>query len=241
MTSHPAGAKTFGMKSVALILFACASFNLSAYSDEVLFDGKNLKHFEFPAGAWEIEKDGSMVCRMEEQKDKKGNLRLRGKGYIWTKKEFGDFELTLSYKLSPGANSGVFYRTDKNDPVQGGFELQLMDNEGFQKKANRKLPPRKLNGSFYDGVAPAKDFSKPVGQWNKLVLRCDGPVITCHLNGGQCFSVKVDDWDTPGKNPDGSENKFKHALKDLPRTGRIGFQNHGQVVWFKEVVIRPLP
>lgn len=229
------------MKPIALILFACASLTLSAYSDEVLFDGKNLKHFEFPEGAWEIEKDGSMVCRMEEQKDKKGNLRLRGKGYIWTKKEFGDFELTLSYKLSPGANSGVFYRTDPTNPVQGGFELQLMDNEGFQKKANRKLPPRKLNGSFYDCLAPAKDFSKPVGQWNKLVLRCDGPVITCHLNGGQCFSVKVDDWDTPGKNPDGSENKFKRALKDLPRTGHIGFQNHGQVVWFKEVVIRPLP
>jgi hypothetical protein len=181
-----------------------------------------------------------MVCRMAEQKDKKGKVRLRGMGYLWTKKEYADFELALSYKLSPGANSGVFYRTDKNNPVQGGFELQLMDNEGFQKKANRKLPPRKLNGSFYDGVAPAKDFSKPVGQWNKLVLRCDGPLITCHINGGQCFRVNVDDWDTPGKNPDGSENKFKHALKDLPRKGRIGFQNHGQVVWFKEVAIRSL-
>ena len=176
---------------------------------------------------------------MQEQKDKEGKIRLRGMGYLWTKKEFSDFELSLSYKLSPGANSGVFYRTDKNNPVQGGFELQLMDNEGFQKKHNRKLPPRKLNGSFYDGMAPAKDFSKPVGQWNKLVLRCKGSIITCHINGGQSFSVNLDHWDTPSKNPDGSDNKFKSALKNLPRKGRIGFQNHGQVVWFKDIRVSP--
>ncbi len=220
-----------------LILLALC---LPSQAAEVLFDGKNMDKFEFAPKSWEIEKDGSMVCRMQESKDKKGKVRVRGMGYIWTKREYADFELTLSYKLSPGANSGVFYRTDKNNPVQGGFELQLMDNEGFQKKANRVLPARKLNGSFYDGVAPAKDFSKPVGQWNKLVLRCEGSVVTCHINEGKCFQVNLDDWDTPGKNPDGSENKFKSALKDLPRKGRIGFQNHGQVVWFKEISLRPL-
>ncbi len=74
-----------------------------------------------------------MVCRMEELKDKKGNKRLRGMGYIWTRAEYDDFDLTLSYKLSPGANSGVFCRTNKDNPVQEGFEIQLMDNEGFQK------------------------------------------------------------------------------------------------------------
>tara|TARA_B100001939_G_scaffold81045_1_gene68907 strand:- start:338 stop:1027 length:690 start_codon:yes stop_codon:yes gene_type:complete len=228
------------MKNIAFCLSYFALVILNCQAAEVLFDGKNLNHFEFEKGGWEIEKDGSVVCRMQEQRDKKGQVRLRGMGYLWTKKEFSDFELSLSYKLSPGANSGVFYRTDKNNPVQGGFELQLMDNEGFQKKTNRKLPPRKLNGSFYDAAAPAKDFSKPVGQWNEFVLRCEGSIITCHINGGQCFRVDVDKWDSPGKNPDGSDNKFKSALKDLPRKGRIGFQNHGQVVWFRDIKVRPL-
>lgn len=208
--------------------------------ETVLFDGSDLGAFEFAPGSWEIEPDGSVVCRMAEVKDKNGKTRLRGMGYLWTKKSFADFDLSLAYKLSPGANSGVFYRTDKNNPVQGGFELQLMDNEGFQKKSGRKLPPRKLNASFYDGVAPAGDFSKPVGQWNRLQLVCKGPQITCRLNGKLAFQVNVDDWKEPGKNPDGSTNKFKTALKDLPRKGRIGFQNHGQVVWFKDVVIRKL-
>ncbi|MBU62511.1 MAG: hypothetical protein CMI26_08415 [Opitutae bacterium] len=207
---------------------------------EVLFDGKNLDHFEFAKGSWEIEKDGSVVCRMQEQKDARGKTRIRGMGYLWTKREFADFELSLSYKLSHGANTGVFYRTDKLNPVQGGFEIQLMDNEGFQKKAKKKLPPRKLNGSFYDGLAPIKDFSKPVGEWNAFRLLCNGPLITCHINGGKSFSINLENWDVPGKNPDGSANKFKNALKQLPRKGRIGFQNHGQVVRFKNIVIRSL-
>ena len=49
-----------------------------------------------------------------------------------------------------------------------------------------------------------------------------------------------DEWTTANENPDGTPNKFKTALKDLPRTGRVGFQNHGQVVWIKEVKIRDL-
>ena len=231
------------MKISILPLAALALACVHAHADEkdtVLFDGKNLDHFESTPGSWEIEKDGSVVCRMQETKDKKGKTRIRGMGYLWTKKEFTDFDLSLSYKLTSGANSGVFYRTDKDNPVQGGFEIQLMDNEGFQKKTKRKLPPRKLNASFYDGVAPAGDFSKPVGQWNKLRLVCKGPAVTCHLNGKLAFSVNLDDWTEPGKNPDGTTNKFKTAFKDMPRKGRIGFQNHGQVVWFRDMLIRPL-
>ena len=74
---------------------------------------------------------------MKTAKDKKGRERIQGMGYIWTSETFDNFELTLEYKLSEGANSGIFYRTDKNDPVQGGFEIQLMDNKGFQKRRRK--------------------------------------------------------------------------------------------------------
>ena len=207
---------------------------------EDLFSGSSLATFEFAPNSWEIDSDGSIVCRMEKSKDKKGVERLKGMGYLWTKNNYGDFSLTLDYKLSEGANSGIFYRTNPKDPVQGGFEIQLMDNEGFQKKSNRVLPPRKLNASFYDGVAPKGDFSKPVGQWNNAKLTCKGPMISFHLNGKNAFRINLDDWKEAGKNPDGSTNKFKTALKDLPRTGRIGFQNHGQVVWFKNIQVKQL-
>ena len=206
--------------------------------ERILFEGGSLEAFEYIPKSWEIDKDGSVVCRMQKTKDKNGKERIRGMGYLWTKEEFSDFELSLEYKLSPGANSGIFYRTDKDNPVQGGFEIQLMDNEGFQKKFNKALPPRKLNASFYDGVAPKGDYSKPVGQWNRCKLVCKGPEVSFRLNGKLAFEINLDDWKDAGKNPDGSENKFKTALKDLPRKGRIGFQNHGQVVWYKNISIK---
>ncbi|MCB1229304.1 MAG: DUF1080 domain-containing protein [Verrucomicrobiae bacterium] len=207
----------------------------------VLFDGTRLEPVweQEEPGGWAIEKDGSMVCRLKEGKDKKGNPKVMPMGDIWTHAEYGDFELSLSYKLSEGANSGVFYRSNPEDSVQDGLEVQLMDNVGFQKTHGAK-DDRKLNASFYDAKAPSKDAAKPVGEWNDLVLRCEGPRIRITLNGEPVIDVNIDDWDTPGTNPDGTTNKFKRALKDFPRRGRIGFQNHGQVVWFRDEKIEVL-
>ena len=228
------------MRSISFYVLACLLTLPILSKGKSLFSGSNLKAFELRQGSWEIEPDGSVVCRMERAKDKNGVGRLRGMGYLWTKKEFGDFELNLGYKLTEGANSGIFYRSDIDDPVQGGFEIQLMDNEGFKKKTNRVLPPRKLNASFYDGVGPKVDSSTPVGQWNQAKLTCEGAKVSFHLNGILAFDINLDDWKEAGKNPDGSTNKFKTALKDLPKTGRIGFQNHGQVVWFRNISVREL-
>ncbi len=205
----------------------------------VLFDGSNTDNWEFREGAWVIESDGTLSCRMEEVKQKNGQARTKGMGYIWTNKDYENFELTLSYKLSEGCNSGVFYRTDPDDPVQAGFEIQLLDDEGFQKSHGKK-DPKNLNGSFYDCRGPMAYPGKPPGQWNSLKLTCYGPQVRVEINGVLVNDVNVDDWDTPLKNPDGTANKFKTALKELPRKGRIGFQNHGQIVWFKDVTIREL-
>jgi hypothetical protein len=166
-----------------------------------------------------------------------GTVTKRGMGYIWTKADYGDFELSLSYKLSEGANSGVFYRSEKSDPVHRGFEVQLMDDAGYQK-AHGPLDARKRNGSFYEGQAPEADPAKPVGEWNTFTLKCEGTRMICAINGVQVFNVDVNDWPEAGKNPDGTPNKFKVAIKDKPRTGCIGLQNHGQVVWFKHIRVK---
>jgi len=224
-----------------LLLAALVSFTLPALAaDEVvLFDGKSLDAWEFAEGAWEIEEDSSLVCRMKDFEADDGTITKRGMGYIWTKADYGDFELSLSYKLSEGANSGVFYRSEKADPVHRGFEVQLMDDAGFQK-THGTLDARKLNGSFYEGKAPEADPAKPVGEWNTYTLRCEGTRMICAINGVQVFDVDVNDWPEAGKNPDGTPNKFKVAIKDKPRSGRIGLQNHGQVVWFKDIRVKPL-
>lgn len=223
---------------VALLL-SLPAFAADPVGEVVLFDGTNLDAWEFAEGAWEIEEDGSLVCRMKPFEADDGSVTLRGMGYIWSKADYGDFELSLSYKLSEAANSGVFYRSEKTDPVHRGFEVQLMDDAGYQK-SHGLLDARKLNGSFYEGRAPEADPANPVGEWNTLTLKCLGPRVTCLINGVQVFDVDVNEWPEVGKNPDGTTNKFKVAIKDKPRKGHIGLQNHGQVVWFKDIRVKSL-
>ena len=227
----------------SLLLFAgCVEEQVTETSGPeptILFDGSSLDAWDFPDGSWEIDKEGALTCNMEEVEGKDGEKKLKSKGDIWLKEEYGDFELSLSYKLSEGANSGVFYRADKEDHVHNGFEVQLMDNEGFQKTHGPK-DLRKQNGTFYDAADPLADPANPVGEWDTLTLRAVGPNIVCHINGVKTFDVDVNDWPEVGKNPDGSTNKFKIAIKDKPRKGFIGLQNHGQYVWFKDVKLKRL-
>jgi hypothetical protein len=53
--------------------------------------------------------------------------------------------------------------------------------------------------------------------------------------------MDVDRWTEAGKNPDGTSNKYRKALKDFARSGHIGFQDHGHAVWFCNIRVKPLP
>jgi hypothetical protein len=204
-----------------------------------LFDGK-LSHWQADEeGGWVVDPSRALTCTFKEVKAKDGQMRKAGRGYLWTRQAYEDFELRLSYKLSEATNSGVFFRTDPKNPVQGGFEIQLMDDAGFQK-THPTTGPRNLNGALNDAVAPAAHPVRPVGQWNELRITCQSPRIRVHINGKQTVDANISEWTTPERNPDGSPNKFKTALAELPRTGRIGLQNHGDAVWFKDIFIKRL-
>jgi acyl-CoA thioesterase-1 len=190
-------------------------------------------------GGWLVADDGSLTCAMKEVPGKDGQPRRAGRGYLWTRQAYEDFELTLGYKLSPAANSGVFFRTDPANPVQGGFEIQLMDDAGF-RQTHPGIGPRQLNGALYDATVPAPHPAKAPGEWQTFRLVCRGPRVRAEINGVTTVDVDLSAWTTAGRNPDGTPNKFTTALGHLPRTGRIGFQNHGDVVWFRDVKIRRL-
>ena len=153
-------------------------------------------------------------------------------GIIWSKSKFGDFRVSLEYKTSEKANSGLFFRTDPKNAVQGGFEIQIASPGLYSGKH--------IVGSLYDAKEPIVAAGKPDGEWNTMDLTCKGPNIIAKVNGKKVIDVVIDDWKEPNKNPDGSKNKFKTALKDLPRTGNLGLQYHGQPVWFRNINVTPL-
>ena len=184
-----------------------------------LFNGKDLAGWMNAAGAdskWVVA-DGAMSGQ-------------RGSGDIWTKARYGNFVLEVEFMTT--GNSGVFLRTDHpQNCIQTGIEIQVENPGG---------PNRHSVGAIYDLVAPTKNAAK-AGAWNKYVITVEGPKIKVELNGETVSSMDLDQWTQAGRNPDGSGNKFKMALKDWKREGHLGFQDHGNKVSYRNVRIKPLP
>jgi hypothetical protein len=61
-----------------------------------------------------------------------------------------------------------------------------------------------------------------------------------NLNGEDIIDMDLDQWTEKGKNPQGTPNKFSGPYKDMPREGHLGFQYHGNPVWFKNLKIKSL-
>ena len=82
--------------------------------------------------------------------------------WLRTEKAYGDFTLDFEYAINKSGNSGVFLRSalEKN-PAFSGHEMQILDDHG-------RAPAKFTSGSLYDVVAPAKNMSKPAGDWNQV-------------------------------------------------------------------------
>ena len=186
-----------------------------------LISGSNLE-------GWLMEKPGSW--KVED-----GVMSLVGGGYIWTKERYGNFVLDCEFKIGPGGNSGIFFRTgDLEDPVQTGIEMQVLDSPG-------EMTPGKHDcGAIYDLLEPRSFAAKPQGDWHHVTITCKDNLINVFMNGIHIINMDLDKWTTPSKNPDGTSNKFNRALKDFPREGHIGFQDHGDPVWYRNVRIKEL-
>lgn len=162
-----------------------------------------------------------------------GVLTRLGGSYIYTKKQYGDFILDLEYKLSPNANSGVFLRIGNlRNVTHTGIEVQIHETTDGS--------PRGMNGAIYDCVVPTKAAGKKAGEWNHYTITCKANRIYVLLNGEQIIDMDLNRWTEAHKNPDGTANKFNTAYKDMPRVGHIGFQDHGQPIWFRNMSIRAL-
>ncbi len=203
--------------------FSAALAFASAEEWTVLFDGK-------AASGWKINTGGDLP-RANVQED---GLNPHGSGgyIVMYDKKFKDFVLDFDYKIAKGCNSGVFVRVaDPKDPVYTGLEIAIDDTTGtgFHDP-----------GAFYDLAAAKANAQKPAGEWNHMTIRAQGPKIAVTLNGQEVSAIDLSKFTEPGKRPDGSTHKFGKVMAEFDRPGYLGFQDHGQDCWYKNVKIQEL-
>ena len=187
-----------------------------------LFDGRTLDGWAATGNpdGWTVDQ-GCIYCTAD-----------KGQYLYYTNDLFRDFELSLEFRHPPGANSGVFFRwTDLDDPVQTGIEIQILDTHG------REPATTKCCGAVYDVKAPKHNACKPAGEWNQMEIYAVDNDIRVALNGEQVTEMDLSGWTTPGRNPDGTPNKFNRAYCEMTEAGYIGLQDHNSRIWFRNIVI----
>lgn len=202
--------------------------------DGLSFKGWNQFNSAEMSSAWFIE-EGAMV--FDPSKKEEGTRHD-----IVTNEEFTNFELSLEWKIDEGGNSGIFWGVKEGDdyktPYQTGPEIQVLDNEHHPDAF--KKPNYHQAGALYDMVQPSMDVCKPAGEWNHVFIS-----INYKTNKG---SVKLNDVEIvtfpltgPGWDALVADSKFKD-WKDFAKfkTGKIGLQDHGDGVSYRNIKIREL-
>ena len=225
--------------SIAIVISFALACRLAAAADNalsqaeidegwiLLFDGKSHK-------GWTTS-DSKPSQRPVE--DGSLNPHRCGAYMLVTEREWDDYVLTLDFKKAPKCNSGVFFRVHTLVPQPGkdvgynGLEIAIDDTKtaGYVDA-----------GAIYDLSPPTKNALRPIGEWNRLKLTSQDNRAIVELNGEVVNDVDFNKFSEPGKRPDGTDHKFGVAFKDFPQHGRIGLQDHGGDIWFKNIKIRPL-
>ena len=153
-------------------------------------------------------------------------------GWLRAPIEVEDFILQLEWKVAKGGNTGVFLRAlpvpwdippsaegkrrvqtlGPDWPSRTGLELQAQDDSGHADKFS--------SGALYRHAAPAENPVKPAGQWNRYTVRCRGDRVEVWSNGKQVLDTTIDHFP---------------MLRQPPRRGYFGFQNHGVGAEFRKV------
>ena len=205
------------MKHPKLLLAALVSLLLPALAADpvALFDGKTFAGWQGnTTEVWRIE-EGALTAGSLTKKQEKND-------FLVTTKEYGDFELTLKWKLegSEGfVNGGVQFRSqripDHHEVI--GYQADLgagYDGALYDESRRKKMLAQ-----------PSKEVltkvQKPLGEWNDYRIRAEGPHIQMWLNGVQTVD-------------------YTETEPGIAMTGIIAVQIHGNatsVVQYKDLQI----
>ncbi|QWX82817.1 DUF1080 domain-containing protein [Cellulophaga sp. HaHaR_3_176] len=209
---------------------------------KLLWDGETTNGWhgakldKFPETGWKIE-DGILSVLAS------GGGESTAGGDIVTNELYADFELTVDFKLTPGANSGIKYYVDtelnKGDGSSIGLEYQILDDALHPDAKLGNHDGSRTVSSLYDLIqADTNKPIHPIGEWNTAYIISKDNHVEHWLN-----DVKVLEYE---RNSDEylklvSESKYEKwpNFGGLEK-GQILLQDHGDLVSFKNVKIRPI-
>jgi hypothetical protein len=174
-----------------------------------------------------------VVFKSQEAKSNAGvYVRLADGILAQTKTPGAQFDRNAAGKISPESTERMKISAEREEgpwfAVHQGYEVQIMD----------RGDPLHRTGAIYSLAASSANTPRP-GEWRTLLITLEGERILVELDG-----QRVTRFDPAS--PDLPPRKQWYEPKREPRRpvlGYLGLQNHdpGDVVWFREISVRPLP
>lgn len=161
---------------IRVLLFLFIGITSYAQSKISLFNQKDLEGWiTYGTELWYVQ-NGELIC--ESGPDKKY-------GYLGTKDQYKDFDLTLEFKQEANGNSGVFFHSSFEGTKVSGWQAEV-------------APPGHSTGGIYESygrgwlIKPTdgKDTKYlKMGEWNTMRIKVQGDKVTTWLNGHKMISL----------------------------------------------------
>ena len=233
-----------------------ANFPVDKDGYTVLFDGTSLKGWrtygrDTLSSQWLIE-DGCLKFAGATGRRRGGE----GLDIVFAHK-FKEFDLELEWKISERGNSGIFIlarevvtpREDGSEQYEPIYisapEYQVLDNANHPD-AKLGVDGNRQSASLYDMIPAIPQNQHPFGEWNKAGISVHNGTITHYQNGVKVLEYKMwtPEWTALLQASKFSEEAWPLAFELLnncggdDREGYIGFQDHGDPVWFRNIRIK---
>lgn len=156
---------------------------------------------------------------------------------IMTRDQFGDFELSLEWRISEGGNAGIFYRATEEYPrvYWSGPEYQLLDDDKAPDGRSRLTSA----GADYGLYPSPPGHLRPVGEWNETRIVARGAHVEHWLNGVKLLEYEFGSADWTEKVKASKFNAWPNY--GLAKRGHIALQgDHAGSLAFRNVRIREL-
>nr|MDR2919110.1 DUF1080 domain-containing protein [Tannerella sp.] len=215
-----------------------------------LFDGKTFNGWrgynsEVVPAAWIIE-DGAIKIKGSGT----GEAGAEDGGDLIFAHKFKNFELEFEWKVGKGSNSGVFYMIQEVEGEPSYIsapEYQILDNENHPD-AKLGVDGNRMSASLYDMIPAKPQNSKPFGEWNKgKIMSYKGTIV--HYQNDEAvveYHLWTKQWTDMLQASKFSQEKWPLAFELLNNTGGknregfMGFQDHGEDAWFRNIKIKIL-